>query len=312
MRLADRIRLNLADLTMLPRRLELKLAEPYPVTVALLRGVWGAALHESAPEVYRRVFEGDGAAHLRTPQYVLRLAQPQGAATVILEWVTFGSALRCGEALLQAWRLAGVMGLGPERIPFQVREVLELGPGGAPAAAGTWAEGWPVSLDRSPISGVDGALPVRVAFPSGVRVMRRLPGTSRAAVIESPGPAEIALGALRRFAACMPEVQGESAPGTLLSLHDGVRDYAQGVQHLGWQGRRSDYSRYSARQRDEYGIRAVTGHLDLPEGSGEIWPLIAAAQWLHIGKGTTLGLGQLVILPLPDSSLSDGGENADT
>ncbi len=308
MRLADRIRLNLADLAVLPRRLELKLAEPCPVSVALLRGVWGAALHESAGEVYREVFEGEGSAHLRTPQYVLRLAQPPGTSTVTLEWVTFGSALRCGEALIQAWRLAGVMGLGSERIPFQVREVLELGPGGAPAPVGTWPEGWPVSLDRSPVSGVDGTLPVRVAFPSGVRVMRRLAGTSRAVLTESPGPAEIALGALRRLAACMPEGSGINDGRGLLGLHDDVRDYAQGVPHLGWQGQRSDYSRYSARQRDEYEIRAVTGHLDLPKGSGEIWPLIAAAQWLHIGKGTTLGLGQLVILPLPDPSTSDTGE----
>jgi len=27
-----------------------------------------------------------------------------------------------------------------------------------------------------------------------------------------------------------------------------------------------------------------------------VWPLLLAAQWLHIGKGTIIGMGQLMIL----------------
>jgi hypothetical protein len=37
-----------------------------------------------------------------------------------------------------------------------------------------------------------------------------------------------------------------------------------------------------------------------PAAPGELWPLLAAALWLHLGKGTTLGLGQLQVLPAAD------------
>src|SRR5436190_859080 len=54
----------------------------------------------------------------------------------------------------------------------------------------------------------------------------------------------------------------------------------------------------AARRQAEVELRGVSGCLDLPEGAGELWPLLAAAMWLHLGKGTTLGLGELQVLPL--------------
>ncbi len=62
-----------------------------------------------------------------------------------------------------------------------------------------------------------------------------------------------------------------------------------------WQGERLDLRRYSARQHAELEFRGVTGCLDLPQGPGELWPLLAAATWLHLGKGTVMGLGQVLV-----------------
>jgi hypothetical protein len=45
-------------------------------------------------------------------------------------------------------------------------------------------------------------------------------------------------------------------------------------------------------------MQGVVGTMDLPDGPGPQSPLIAAAQWLHLGKGTVMGLGQLRIIPL--------------
>lgn len=42
----------------------------------------------------------------------------------------------------------------------------------------------------------------------------------------------------------------------------------------------------------------VAGALDLPAGPGPLAPLLAAACWLHLGKGTIMGLGQLRITSL--------------
>ena len=65
---------------------------------------------------------------------------------------------------------------------------------------------------------------------------------------------------------------------------------------------RLDLHRYSGRQRAELELRGVAGYLDLPYGPGEVWPQLAAAQWLHLGKGTVMGLGQLIVQPLPCGS----------
>jgi hypothetical protein len=72
---------------------------------------------------------------------------------------------------------------------------------------------------------------------------------------------------------------------------------ARGRPADAWQGRRLDLLRWSARQQAEIDLYGVTGVLDLPEGPGVLWPLLAAACWLHLGKGTTLGLGELQVLP---------------
>ena len=55
----------------------------------------------------------------------------------------------------------------------------------------------------------------------------------------------------------------------------------------------------SARQDADLELRGVSGVLDLPEGPGELWPLLAAATWLHLGKATVFGLGQFEVQPWP-------------
>jgi hypothetical protein len=62
-----------------------------------------------------------------------------------------------------------------------------------------------------------------------------------------------------------------------------------------WQGRRLDLVRYSGSQKAEVELRGVAGSLALPAGPGPLSPLLAAAAWIHIGKGTVMGLGQLKI-----------------
>jgi hypothetical protein len=62
-----------------------------------------------------------------------------------------------------------------------------------------------------------------------------------------------------------------------------------------WSGARLDLHRYSSRQEAEVELRGVSGVLELPEGVGALAPLLAAASWLHVGKGTVFGLGQFHI-----------------
>jgi hypothetical protein len=62
-----------------------------------------------------------------------------------------------------------------------------------------------------------------------------------------------------------------------------------------WQGERLDLKRYSSSQDREFYVDGVSGWLDLPEGPGELWPLLAALPWIHVGKSTVVGLGQATI-----------------
>jgi hypothetical protein len=91
----------------------------------------------------------------------------------------------------------------------------------------------------------------------------------------------------------------DDAAKALLQLHDEVLAHARTIPSGSWQGQRTDLTRYSASQQQEVELRGVTGFVDLPEGLRELLPLFTAAQWLHVGKGTTLGMGQLAILPVP-------------
>jgi hypothetical protein len=55
----------------------------------------------------------------------------------------------------------------------------------------------------------------------------------------------------------------------------------------------------AARQDAALELRGVCGVLDLPEGPGGLWPLLAAAAWLHVGKATAFGLGHFEVQPWP-------------
>jgi len=89
-------------------------------TVPMLRGTWGAALHELDPDGYRRVFTGDDA-EAGVPGYVLRPAPPDPDEFPAIEWILLGEAVSDDPTLLRAWDIASGMGLGKHRDRFVVR-----------------------------------------------------------------------------------------------------------------------------------------------------------------------------------------------
>jgi DNA-nicking Smr family endonuclease len=115
----------------------------------------------------------------------------------------------------------------------------------------------------------------------------------RGKLVERPTLPDIAVAACRRIEAFL------SAEQTVAwsALKREVIELSRLVTTTPWEGVRLDLHRYSARQQAEIDLHGVTGSLDLPTGPGALWPLLAAAQWLHLGKGTVMGLGQLMIVP---------------
>lgn len=258
----------------LPRRLLLD-TPGVAASVPLLRGVWGAALHDLAPNVYAAVF--DPPVPNTPPLYLLRPAPPQDDAQTALDWFLFGPALAHDDTLRRAWDIASGRGLGKQRLPFYVRRFIDLGSAGA---AGSWSlaqAAWPLAPSA----------PCRMLFPAPLRVLHQK------RLIESPTLVDLTTALARRVGSFLP---AELQP-TWEALTPELIELARQQPARSWQGTRLDLHRYSGRQQTEIDLPGVTGALELPAGPGPLACLLAAAQWLHLGKGTVFGLGQLVVEP---------------
>lgn len=249
-------------------------------TVPMIRGVWGRALRHVDERIYRYVFVGDGPPHDRLPRYLMRPAPPDPETAPAIDWILFVGDADLEPVLLRAWDVACGMGLGANRMPFGVRRVLSIGPAisqdARPAAV------WPLSQATWPLGGTPASTPCHLSFDSPLRL------TGRGRLLREPGLADIAVAALRRISALADCASGE----TYRDLSRAVRAEADARPAEPWRGERRDFVRWSGAQRREIDLHGVAGGLDLPRGSGEIWPLIAAARWTHIGKGAVFGLGQ--------------------
>ncbi len=265
----------LASIQVSPRRLLLDTGSVH-ATVPLLRGVWGAALHSLDNTVYRRVFDPTDDA---VPGYLLRPAPPDPQMSPAIDWFLFGDACAHDAVLRRAWDFAGGRGLGPRREPFVIRRMMDLGPDGlATATAGPWGLErcrWPAATDA----------PCRLRFRAPLRLRRH------GRLLERPTLTDLVVAAGRRVAAWLP---ADRLPAWR-KLEVETRQRATRLPCGAWQGERLDLHRYSARQHDEIDLHGVCGILELPEGPGELWPLLAAAAWLHLGKATVFGLGQLEV-----------------
>jgi hypothetical protein len=171
------------------------------------------------------------------------------------------------------------MGLGKQRRRFHIRQVKGLEPDGAPRDE---VAAWSLGEVRFP-SAIDA--PCRLAFPTPLRLMRR------DQLIREPTLTDLVVAACRRI--------GEFLPARTKAGWSEVRERAialsRDVPADPWSGDRLDLQRYSGSQRRELKINGVSGCLELPNGPGPLWPLLAAAQWLHLGKSTVVGLGLMCV-----------------
>jgi hypothetical protein len=110
-------------------------------------------------------------------------------------------------------------------------------------------------------------------------------------LVERPTLVDVVVAAVRRVEAYLPS----PAQARLAEVRPALLELARQAHTREWEGGRLDLVRYSGRQKQEMELRGVAGHLDVPEGLGDLFPLLAAAQWLHLGKGTAVGMGQLLI-----------------
>jgi len=208
--------------------------------------------------------------------------------------ILFGQAQSSLPFLIQAIRESGQRGLGKTHVPFSLvsaRQEARLG-------ADTWQEIY--DAEQRELHGVSTSPLIIPAVPEQAII-----------TIETPmrikqkgrlvGPREFAPDVFSRqlYRRCqdLSHFYGEDSEHlhTKLSLPvTRSQQAAQSHSRVQWQ----DWTRYSSRQQTRMQMGGITGVLSL---DGEIlahwWPLLWYGQWLHLGKATSMGLGQYRILP---------------
>jgi hypothetical protein len=249
-------------------------------TVPMLRGVWGAALKAVSESLYHDCFGGGDAG---TPRYLMRPAPPETRPAPAIEFLLFGPPDRQADDIVwAAWDLACRGGLGPHRHPFALSEVYPLAWDNTSLGSNRSQPGFALSPLPWPTGDASG--PCRLDFPAPLRLIHG------GRLVERPTLADVTIAALRRVQSLTT-----TSADAVWSDRQSWLDMARGIASGPWEGDRLDLVRYSASQERELELRGVSGSLSFPDGPGPLAPLLAASVWLHVGKGTVMGLGQLQI-----------------
>ncbi|MBM4330698.1 MAG: CRISPR system precrRNA processing endoribonuclease RAMP protein Cas6 [Deltaproteobacteria bacterium] len=62
--------------------------------------------------------------------------------------------------------------------------------------------------------------------------------------------------------------------------------------HLRWH----DWERYSARQDTRMKLGGFIGRIDFSGDLSDFWPYLSLGEFIHVGKGSSFGLGKYEIL----------------
>ncbi|MBI4468128.1 MAG: CRISPR system precrRNA processing endoribonuclease RAMP protein Cas6 [Acidobacteria bacterium] len=193
--------------------------------------------------------------------------------------------------LIYALQRAGEQGLGKGRAPMLLIDVRQADP----VQSDTWTPVYqPDGQLRASPPGVPDVPPappaVRLRFETPVRLQRddRLVTPDTFHFSDLFGPL------LRRVS--MLTYFHTDAP--LETDFAGLMELARGVELAGAKLSWKDWTRYSSRQKTEMQMGGLVGEIELemPEGS-PLWPYLWLGQWLHVGKGTSMGLGHYTIQP---------------
>ena len=254
-------------------------------TVPMLRGVWGAALRAESEACYCRLFEG---AESERPRYLMRPAPQVAEPAPAVEFLLFPATTNLlddrddEEIAWTAWDRACRQGLGPHRQPFRISSAV------------------PLAWDGSALEPRGGS---RVlcwkTCPGRPEPRKRRAGSNSPPRSGCCARASSSRHRLRPTSSWRPCTGSAPWPGptpTRSGQRGGTGSrLGRAVPFEPWQGRRLDLVRYSGSQKAEVELRGVAGSLALPVGPGPLSPLLAAAAWIHIGKGTVMGLGQIKI-----------------
>lgn len=190
-------------------------------------------------------------------------------------------------ALLAVERMAPV-GLGAGRVPFSLARVEVPGPVGgfqAVFAAGQAVGAVELTPLLTPAEGPSGPrATIHLLTPTQIPAAAR-PGAA-------PGFRELAFAMLNRaLLIAAVHVPGAGVDWSIQPL----LEHAAGVRVIRADVRRVESKRWSNRQRRETPLAGLVGSLEVEGDLAPFGALLRAAEILHIGKGTTFGLGRIAV-----------------
>ena len=222
---------------------------------------------------------------IEPPPLGARIYQP--GETLSFHMVLMGQALRHLPLVAYAWQRA-----------LQRRE----GVGGGSAALSCVAYLPPVGPEQALLDGDELQAPaiqpvpplaaeetVRLRFTTPLRLQKESKIQGHAMT------ARDLLMALARRYWLMAEFHQASQPTVDFKELSAKADAIQFDGQLQWR----DWTRYSNRQQREMTLGGVVGSVELQGESALFHPLLAAGQWLHVGKNASFGLGQYTLETLP-------------
>lgn len=194
----------------------------------------------------------------------------------------FGSAMAAAPFVLRAFDEAAQRGLGKARVPFRLVSVRNGNEGRAPWKAGL---GYPSPFERPPptsradVFAWEVATPLRMKQDGKLANERTLQASALAMTIVRR------LGLIQSFFAPdtpQPDFQHLKAQSARLKIVD---------QSLRWK----ELIRRSSRQRTTQSISGLVGRIVIDASQAPDWPAyLAWAPILHVGKGTSMGLGRMI------------------
>lgn len=210
----------------------------------------------------------------------------------------FGEGCRNWPYVLQALREGGAMGIGREKIRMELCEICQEDTPGS----GRWVSVWD---ETSGMTVMEGKLPlpptattlfrIRLETPLRLRLQQRMVTASElqpAQFLEAVERRVAILGKLHGA----PRLAGESVGrGEERRAGRWVERIREIKRDLRWR----DWERYSNRQMGKVPMGGVVGEWIWEAGADwEGWPHLWLGQWLHAGKGTSMGLGRYRVDPL--------------
>jgi hypothetical protein len=236
------------------------------------------------PELYARVFRPPDDL---SPRYIMRPG-PEADQAHEFELLTLGVTAEEDFGVLRALDVLCGMGIGRERDPFRIVKSESPGDDGAWLPQRPHELPPPAPLSFWPLADKPPTTPCRLEFLSPLRLVRTAEGRKQPNL--SPTLPDIVNALARRLVALFGAHFDELAPHLAL---------AAGELRAGpFRGEPCSVVRYSASQRRELQLDAVMGGIELPSGPGPLWPLFACARWVHVGKATNIGLGQMEVRPI--------------